>query len=170
LKEFKIKLKPFNFGSIQFQFELHRPTLCTLGLHVGAPLLPCLSPFLSLTPRPLPPGPTSPRSRLSVTLAPRRQHRPLPLRSPICVATAPPAPDSRGLLPATPICPPPRQGPPSHPSPSSTQARPQGPLSLFLSAPRHRATFQKCQPPPCSHFTPFSSRPCPSNRSRAPAP
>jgi hypothetical protein len=170
LKEFEIKLDLFKFGSVQFQFELRRPALCHLGPHVGAPSPPCLSLFISLTPRLLPLGPVSPRSCLSVTLASHQPRWPRPSSSPVHAATPPPMLDDRGPLPVALSCPPPRQAPALLLLPPPRGRTCRAPFPFFPFDPTPLSCFSKCRLPPCPRFAPFSSHPRPSHRSRAPPP
>jgi hypothetical protein len=121
----------------------------------------------SITPRPLPPGPASPRSCPSATLTPSPVS-PTPIALPYSCSPHHPchprsSPSPIQPLPAAPSFPPLHQ-PPSPPSPSSTWTHPsQPPFSLSLLHPARPPILR-------SHRCPIALFSMPFTRARAPSP
>jgi hypothetical protein len=121
----------------------------------------------SITPRPLPPGPASPRSCPSATLTPSPVS-PTPIALPYSCSPHHPchprsSPSPIQPLPAAPSFPPLHQ-PPSPPSPSSTWTRPsRPPFSLSLLHPARPPILR-------SHRCPIALFSMPFTRARAPSP
>jgi hypothetical protein len=96
LKEFEIKLDPFEFGSVQFQFELRHPALCHPGPLFRSATKPL---FISAGHHPVPVSPRSPLVHARAIGAER--HLPEPTFPVALSSTGPPS--SVGIWPVPPL-------------------------------------------------------------------